>query len=321
MDNNIKIFEMRKKILNKIIPEIKEDIIQFLLKNTYNTIDFNYMNNSAREEYIIKKIKNTKKIISVNDLTKEKLKELFFSKGYNENFFNEIISEEVFRWKFSAKANKESDFDNYYKNRYHNLMDFLDNVYEVKRLENKSYYESFQKFIGEKTNVKLFLGGIETKDVIFTEKKNKEYDMLKNNLINVLKNPYCTFQKNEMSDEKILEIEKAEKTGFFLETLDFADYENGAILVDLFVNLQTNEKYCKWAFLNWETEEISENFIELEKLKEIWKLNEKEFKKITNIVKDINKDDLLVNAGNGDVKNFKIEYDKEHISEIFKYPY
>lgn len=171
------------------------------------------------------------------------------------------------------------------------------------------------------TNVKLFLGGIETKDVIFTEKKNKEYDMLKNNLINVLKNPYCTFQKNEMSNEKILEIEKAEKTGFFLETLDFADYENGAILVDLFVNLQTNEKYCKWAFLNWETEEISENFIELEKLKEIWKLNEKEFKKITNIVKDINKDDLLVNAGNGDVKNFKIEYDKEHISEIFKYPY
>lgn len=61
MDNNIKIFEIRKEILNKIIPEIKEDIIQFLLKNTYNTIDFNYINNSAREEYIIKKIKNTKK--------------------------------------------------------------------------------------------------------------------------------------------------------------------------------------------------------------------------------------------------------------------
>lgn len=174
------------------------------------------------------------------------------------------------------------------------------------------------------TNVKLFLGGIETKDIIFTKKKNKEYNMLRNNLINVLKNPYCTFEINEiMPDEKILEIKKAEKTGFFLETFNYADYENGAIFVDLFVNLQTNEKYCKWAFLNYETYEtdISENFIELEELKAIWKLNSKNFKKITNIVKNINKEELLVNAGNGNVKDFKIEYDKEHISEIFKYPY
>lgn len=168
------------------------------------------------------------------------------------------------------------------------------------------------------TNVKLFLGGIETKDIIFTEKKNKEYNMLRNNLVNTLKNPYCTFILNEMSNKN--NILKMEKTGFFLKAFDYVDCENGAIFVDLFVNLQTNEKYCKWSFLNYE-EDISENFIELEELKEIWKLNEKEFKKITNIVKDINKDDLLVNAGNGDVKNFKIEYDKEHISEIFKYPY
>lgn len=41
----------------------------------------------------------------------------------------------------------------------------------------------------------------------------------------------------------------------------------------------------------------------------------------TFIVKSINKEELLVNAGNGNVKDFKIEYDKEHISEIFKYPY
>lgn len=156
MKKDIKLFEIRKEILNEIIPEIKEDIIQFLLKNPYNTIDFNYINNSAREKYISKKIKNTKKIISVNDLTKEKLKELFFSKEYNENFFNEIISKELLNWTFSAKANKESDFDNYYKNRYHNLIDFLDNVFEVKRLENKSYYESFQKFIGEKTLEEIF---------------------------------------------------------------------------------------------------------------------------------------------------------------------
>lgn len=168
------------------------------------------------------------------------------------------------------------------------------------------------------TNVKLFLGGIETKDIIFTEKKNKEYNMLRNNLVNTLKNPYCTFILSEMSNKN--NILKMEKTGFFLKAFDYVDCENGAIFVDLFVNLQTNEKYCKWSFLNYE-EDISENFIELEELKEIWKLNEKEFKKITNIVKDINKDDLLVNAGNGDVKNFKIEYDKEHISEIFKYPY
>lgn len=168
------------------------------------------------------------------------------------------------------------------------------------------------------TNVKLFLGGIETKDIIFTEKKNKEYNMLRNNLVNTLKNPYCTFILSEMSNKN--NILKMEKTGFFLKAFDYVDCENGAIFVDLFVNLQTNEKYCKWSFLNYE-EDISENFIELEELKEIWKLNEKEFKKITNIVKDINKDDLLVNAGNGDVKNFKIEYDREHISEIFKYPY
>lgn len=172
------------------------------------------------------------------------------------------------------------------------------------------------------TNVKLFLGGIETKDIIFTEKKNKEYNMLRNNLINVLKNPYCTFEINKVSNKNILneDILKMEKTGFFLEAFDYADYENGAIFVDLFVNLQTNEKYCKWSFLNYE-EEISENFIELEELKEIWKLNAKEFKKITNIVKNINKEELLVNAGNGNVKDFKIEYDREHISEIFKYPY
>lgn len=171
------------------------------------------------------------------------------------------------------------------------------------------------------TNVKLFFGGIETKDVIFTEKKNKEYGMLKNNLINALKNPYCTFILNEMSNkDDVLEMEK---TGFFFETLDFADCENGAILIDLFANLQTNEKYCKWSFLNYETYEtdISENFIELEELKKIWKLNSKDFKKITNIVKNINKEELLVNAGNGNVKDFRIEYDRKHISEIFKYPY
>lgn len=172
------------------------------------------------------------------------------------------------------------------------------------------------------TNVKLFLGGTETKDIIFTEKKNKEYNMLRNNLINALKNPYCTFEINKVPNKNILneDILKMEKTGFFLETFDYADYENGAIFVDLFVNLQTNEKYCKWAFLNYETD-ISENFIELEELKTIWKLNAKEFKKITNIVKNINKEELLVNAGNGNVKDFKIEYDREHISEIFKYPY
>lgn len=171
------------------------------------------------------------------------------------------------------------------------------------------------------TNVKLFLGGMETKDIIFTEKKNKEYNMLRNNLINTLKNPYCTFILSEMSNKN--DVLKMEKTGFFLETFNYADCENGAIFVDLFVNLQTNEKYCKWAFLNYETYEtdISENFIELEELKTIWKLNAKEFKKITNIVKNINKEELLVNAGNGNVKDFKIEYDREHISEIFKYPY
>ena len=168
------------------------------------------------------------------------------------------------------------------------------------------------------TNVKLFLGGIETKDIIFTEKKNKEYNMLRNNLINALKNPYCTFIFSEMSNKN--NILQMEKTRFFLEAFDYVECENGAIFVDLFVNLQTNEKYCKWSFLNYE-EDISENFIELEELKEIWKLNAKEFKKITNIVKNINKEELLVNAGNGNVKDFKIEYDREHISEIFKYPY
>lgn len=88
------------------------------------------------------------------------------------------------------------------------------------------------------TNVKLFLGGMETKDIIFTEKKNKEYNMLRNNLINTLKNPYCTFILSEMSNKNnILKME--EKTGFFLKAFDYVDCENGAIFVDLFVNLQT----------------------------------------------------------------------------------
>ena len=45
-------------------------------------------------------------------------------------------------------------------------MDFLDNFFEVKRLENKSYYESFQKFIGEKTLEEIF-EKLEEKNVIF----------------------------------------------------------------------------------------------------------------------------------------------------------
>ena len=42
MKNNIKIFEIRKEIVNKLKDEAKEDIIIFLLNRCTNTHCFNY---------------------------------------------------------------------------------------------------------------------------------------------------------------------------------------------------------------------------------------------------------------------------------------
>ena len=44
------------------------------------------------------------------------------------------------------------------------------------------------------TNVKLFIGGLNNKDLSFNYEKNKRYNILKNNLMNVLKNSFSTFE-------------------------------------------------------------------------------------------------------------------------------
>ena len=143
MKKTLKIFEKRKEIVNKLKDEAKADIIKFLLENPFNTIDFT-SNTTARGKYNREKIGNS---ITEDDLTNEELKDLYFSKEYNGNFFNEIIYDKIFRRKIYVKASKDSDFGSYYKNKYMILTNFLENVFEVKTLENMSYYESYEKFL------------------------------------------------------------------------------------------------------------------------------------------------------------------------------
>lgn len=166
------------------------------------------------------------------------------------------------------------------------------------------------------TNVKLFIGGLNNKDLSFNYEKNKRYNILKNNLMNVLKNSFSTFENLfEIKGDELLKVEKKE---FYLEDIDYADCDNGQILVDLYINMQTNEKYCKWAFLEVGTEkDISNSFIEIEELKRVWNLKEKDFKKIMKVVKEINKEEIFVDAGNGYLEAPEIEYDKKHFENIF----
>lgn len=143
MKNNIKIFEIRKEIVNKLKDEAKDDIINFLLENPFNTIDFT-SNIMARGKYHREKIGD---LVTEDDLTNEELKDLYFSKEYEGKFFNEIICDKIFRRKIFTKPSKESDFGSYYKNKYTILTGFLENVFEIKTLENMSYYESCERFL------------------------------------------------------------------------------------------------------------------------------------------------------------------------------
>ena len=143
MKNNIKIFEIRKEIVNKLKDETKADIIKFLLENPFNTIDFT-SNIMARGKYHREKIGN---LVTEDDLTNEELKDLYFSKEYEGKFFNEIICDKIFRRKIYVKPSKESDFGSYYKNKYIFLTSFLENIFEIKILENMSYYESCERFL------------------------------------------------------------------------------------------------------------------------------------------------------------------------------
>ena len=142
MKKTLKIFEIRKEIVNKLKDEAKADIIKFLLENPFNTIDFT-SNTTARGKYHREKIGNSNR----RDLTNEELKDLYFSKEYNGNFFDEIIFDKIFKREIYVKASKDSDFGNYYKNKYMILTNFLDNIFEVKTLENMSYYESYERFL------------------------------------------------------------------------------------------------------------------------------------------------------------------------------
>lgn len=179
MKNDIKIFEIRKEIVNKLKDEAKEDIINFLLENPFNIIDFT-SNTTARGKYHRERIGN---LVTEDDLANEELKDLYFSKEYEGKFFNEIIFDKIFRRKIFAKPSKDSDFENYYKNRYKLLTDFLENVFEVKKLENMSYYESYERFLKTLSLEEVFEKIKEKKCNIYYETNSnyeKKYKRVKN---------------------------------------------------------------------------------------------------------------------------------------------
>lgn len=130
-----------------------------------------------------------------------------------------------------------------------------------------------------------------------------------------MKNSFCTFENLfEIKGEELLKIEKKD---FYLETENYADCDNGQILIDLYFNMQTNEKYCKWAFLEVGTEkDISNSFIEIEDLEKIWKLKKEDFERIMKIVKEINNEEIIYEE-HGYLKAPEIEYDKKHFENIF----
>lgn len=166
MKKNIKLFERRKEILNKLENEVKEDMVKFLLENPFNTIDFITSNVTVRREYHREKIK---KIIKKEDLTKEELKDLYFSEKYNGKFFNEVIFEDFFKRKIYIKPSKTSDFDNFYKKKHKILSDFLDEIFEIKRIEDESYYETCKKFISTLSLEEVFEKAKEKKCNIYYE--------------------------------------------------------------------------------------------------------------------------------------------------------
>lgn len=179
MKKTLKIFEIRKEIVNKLKDEAKDDIINFLLENPFNIIDFT-SNTTARGKYHRERIGN---LVTEDDLTNEELKDLYFSKEYEGKFFNEIICDKIFRRKIFAKPSKDSDFENYYKNRYKLLTDFLENVFEVKKIENMSYYESYERFLKTLSLEEVFEKIKEKKCNIYYETNinyEKKYKRVKN---------------------------------------------------------------------------------------------------------------------------------------------
>lgn len=201
MKKALKIFEIRKEIVNKLKDEAKEDIIKFLLENPFNTIDFT-SNTTARGKYNREKIGNS---ITEDDLTNEELKDLYFSKEYNGNFFNEIIYDKIFRRKIYVKASKESDFGSYYKNKYMILTNFLENVFEVKTLENMSYYESYEKFLKTLSLEEAFEKLKEKKCNIYYETNinyEKKYKKVKNvdDLMKIIFEELNKVHKREISN-------------------------------------------------------------------------------------------------------------------------
>ena len=179
MKKTLKIFEKRKEIVNKLKDETKADIIKFLLENPFNTIDFT-SNTTARGKYNREKIGNS---ITEDDLTNEELKDLYFSKEYNGNFFNEIIFDKIFKKEIYVKASKDSDFGSYYKNKYMILTNFLDNIFEIKKIEDMSYYESYEKFLKTLSLEEVFEKLKEKKCNVYYETNvnyEKKYKRVKN---------------------------------------------------------------------------------------------------------------------------------------------
>lgn len=179
MKKTLKIFEKRKEIVNKLKDEAKEDIINFLLENPFNIIDFT-SNTTARGKYHRERIGN---LVTEDDLTNEELKDLYFSKEYEGNFFDEIIFDKIFKREIYAKASKNSDFGSYYKNKYMILTNFLDNIFEIKRIEDMSYYESYERFLKKLSLEEVFEKIKEKKCNIYYETNinyEKKYKRVKN---------------------------------------------------------------------------------------------------------------------------------------------
>ena len=156
------------------------------------------------------------------------------------------------------------------------------------------------------TNVKLFIGGIETGDIAFSSEKNYTYGILKNNLINVLKNPYCFFM-----DLKDYNLINSDLETFFKKSFKITDCDQGRILIDLLFNIKKGKKYCKWCFIT-EKDEI----LELKDIPKEWNFDKVDNFIFNRTIDSINETEVLLNAGNGNLENFKIEYDPFHFQVV-----
>jgi len=152
-----------------------------------------------------------------------------------------------------------------------------------------------------------------------------KFDILKNNLINVVKSPKNVKTSdvynngfNKMSEEE------------FYNNVFHSDVENGQIYVD--IKIEKGKSYCKWCFrkYNYDTEKSKNDFIiasenilkNLKKeIKNYWKFEKNEMECLTKILNFIKfQTEMLVCDNKDNPKEiFKtVEYDAKHFVNKFK---